>query len=78
MAMRISWTASAATVFTTFMTLSNVSHVIGNFIAGPLRQLLLMPARYGENATMISYEMTFWLVGVFSILPLAILLTFEP
>ena len=36
MAMRISWTVAAGTVFTTYMTLSNVSHVIGNWLAGPM------------------------------------------
>ena len=37
--MRISWTKSAAIVFTTYVTLSNVSHLCGNWLAGPLRRL---------------------------------------
>jgi PAT family beta-lactamase induction signal transducer AmpG len=36
MAMRISWTAAAATVFTTYMTLSNVSAIIGKTLVGVL------------------------------------------
>ncbi len=32
--MTLSWTKSSATMFTIFMTLSNVGHVVGNFIAG--------------------------------------------
>ena len=39
MAMRISWTKSAAIVLTTYVTLSNVSQRCGNWLAGPLRRL---------------------------------------
>ena len=72
MAMRISWTRSAATVFTTYMTLSNVSHVIGNELAGPVRTLF----KFGDEsqtANMFSYELTFWFVGLISIVPLLLL-----
>jgi PAT family beta-lactamase induction signal transducer AmpG len=72
MAMRISWTAAAATVFTTYMTLSNFSHVLGNWLAGPLRAFLA-----GEGADHLtpldSYERVFWFVGVASLAPLLLL-----
>lgn len=77
MAMRISWTASAATVFTTYMTLSNVSHVIGNSLAGPVRTMF----KFGDDshaANMWSYELTFWFVGVITILPLLLLIWVRP
>jgi hypothetical protein len=32
--MKMSWTTSSATMFTIYMTLSNIGHVIGNTIAG--------------------------------------------
>ncbi len=73
MAMRISWTKAAATVFTTYMTLSNVSHVIGNFAAGPLRTLF----KFGDEsqaANMHSYELTFWFIGLVTLPPLLLLL----
>lgn len=73
MAMRISWTKSAATVFTTYMTLSNVSHVVGNAIAGYVRTSLVLPDTFGGNAEMKSYELTFWLVGIITLLPLSLL-----
>ena len=77
MAMRISWTTSAATVFTTYMTLSNVSHVVGNWLAGPVREFFL----FGESshlAELASYEMTFWCVGFVTILPLTLLVVVRP
>ena len=72
MAMRISWTRSAATVFTTYMTLSNVSHVIGNKLAGPVRSLFKFGAE-SEAANMFSYELTFWFVGLLTLAPLVLL-----
>ena len=72
MAMRISWTRSAATVFTTYMTLSNVSHVIGNMLAGPVRSLFKF-GHESEAANMFSYELTFWFVGLISLVPLLLL-----
>ncbi|MBC8353156.1 MAG: MFS transporter [Planctomycetes bacterium] len=77
MAMRISWTSSAAIVFTTYMTLSNVSHVTGNWLAGPVRRMFLYP-EYGESATLVSYELTFWFVGLLSIAPLLLLIVVSP
>ena len=67
MAMRISWTKSAAIVFTTYMTLSNVGHVIGNKIVGPLR-----------DDYSFSYEQTFWLAGLVVVVPLVFLIAVRP
>ena len=77
LAMRISWTRSAATVFTCYMTLSNVSHVAGNWMAGPVRELF----RFGQAslaADLYSYELTFWFVGAVSIAPLLLLTVVRP
>ncbi len=77
MAMRISWTQSAATVFTTYMTLSNVSHLAGNWMAGPLRALF----QFGDSnltADLYSYEFTFWFVGAVSIAPVLLLIMVRP
>jgi len=72
MAMRISWTAAAGTVFTTFMTISNMSHVSGNWLAGPVRRLL----KFGSTtqaANIDSYVSCFWLIGLITLLPLLLL-----
>jgi PAT family beta-lactamase induction signal transducer AmpG len=77
MAMRISWTMAAATVFTTYMTLSNISHIAGDKLAGPVREFL----KFSDTslaANMFSYEMTFWFVGVSSLLPLLLLFFVRP
>lgn len=73
MAMRISWTKAAATVFTTYMTLSNVSHVVGNWLAGPVRRMLTF-SQTGDAAVLASYELTFWFVGLTTLPPLLLLL----
>lgn len=72
MAMRISWTTAAATVFTIYMTLSNVSHVIGDLAAGPLQEAMTLESN-GTAAALKSYELTFWCVAVLSALPLLLL-----
>ena len=72
MAMRISWTTAAATVFTVYMTLSNVSHVAGDLAAGPLQEALIFKS-IGDAAVLRSYELTFWCVAVLSALPLLLL-----
>lgn len=77
MAMRISWTTAAATVFTTYMTLSNVSHVVGNKLAGPVQSWLASIAP-GETSVIATYEYTFWFAGVASILPLLLLVFVQP
>jgi PAT family beta-lactamase induction signal transducer AmpG len=77
MAMRISWTMAAATVFTTYMTLSNVSHVIGNALAGPVREFF----KFSDSSTaanMYSYELTFWFVAATALAPLLILFFVRP
>ena len=58
--MRITWTRSAATIFTTYMTLSNVGHVIGNWMAGPVREVF-------------SFEHSFLVAGVMIIVPILLL-----
>ena len=73
MAMRISWTVAAGTVFTTYMTLSNVSHVIGNWMAGPLRKWLVW-LQGGAADDLISYQWAFWWVGIITIIPVFLLL----
>jgi PAT family beta-lactamase induction signal transducer AmpG len=74
MAMRISWTTAAATVFTVYMTLSNISHVLGDLLAGPLRAALTFEEEFGDAATLVSYDLTFWFVAVVSLVPLPLLL----
>ena len=78
MAMRISWSQSAATVFTLYMTLSNVSHIIGNWLAGPIRSYCTRIAESNdlENraADLYSYELTFWFVGLVTLPTLLLLL----
>jgi len=67
MGMRISWTKSSASMFTIYMTLSNVGHVIGNEIVGPLR------TEYG-----FSFEHTFWWAALSMIAPLFLLFLVRP
>ena len=73
MAMRISWTVAAGTVFTTYMTLSNVSHVIGNWAAGPLREWLIW-SQGGAADNLLSYQSAFWWLGIITIVPVFLLL----
>lgn len=40
MGMQVCWTRSQATMFTIFMTMSNVGHVVGGSIAGPVKELV--------------------------------------
>jgi MFS family permease len=67
MAMNISWTRAAATMFTIYMTLSNLGHVAGNLLAGRLREDLLL-----------SYEACFAIAGVVTVVPLALLPLVNP
>ncbi|MBP85426.1 MAG: hypothetical protein CMJ64_01720 [Planctomycetaceae bacterium] len=62
MGMRISWTKAAATVFTVFMTVSNIAHVLGNSLVGPLR-----------DGYALTYEQTFMVAGIAMFLPLFLL-----
>ena len=63
MSMRISWTRAAATVFTMYLTVSNIGHVIGNWLVGTLRETWAF-----------SYELSFFAVGFFMLAPLLLLL----
>ena len=65
MAMRITWTQSAATMFTSYMTLSNVGHVAGNWLAGRILEPL-------------GYEATFLFAATASMAPLLLLLRVDP
>ena len=65
LSMRISWTRSTATMFTTYMTLSNVGHVIGNWLAGPVRGSF-------------SFEASFVLAGVLTLVTLLPLMMVKP
>ena len=67
MSMRISWTRAAATVYTIFMTVSNIGHVFGNWLVGPLREGLAL-----------SYVQSFWFAGLAMALPLLMLLVVRP
>jgi len=67
MSMRISWTKAAATMFTIFLTVSNIGHVLGNWFVGFLREGLAL-----------SYEQTFWSVGLVMCLPLLLLTVVRP
>ena len=67
MSMKISWTKAAATMFTVYMTLSNVGHVIGNWIVGWLRDDLSL-----------SYEGSFLVAGVVTVAPLLLLPVVNP
>lgn len=62
MSMRISWTKAAATMFTIYLTVSNIGHVLGNWFVGSLR-----------DGWAFSYEQTFWTAGIVMILPLLLL-----
>jgi PAT family beta-lactamase induction signal transducer AmpG len=66
MAMRLTWTKSSATMFTVYMTLSNIGHVVGNWLAGPVRSW------FADQPTFqLEYQPIFVVVGVASLLPLA-------
>ena len=67
MAMKISWTRAAATMFTVYMTLSNVGHVIGNVTVGWMREDLGL-----------SYAVSFMVAGVVSVVPLLTLIVVNP
>ena len=65
LSMQISWTRSSATMFTTYMTLSNVGHVVGNWLAGPVR---------GSY----SFETSFLIAGFFTLVTILPLLLVRP
>jgi len=67
MGMKISWTKSVATMFTVYMTLSNVGHVVGNQLAAWLVVNLGL-----------SYEVSFGVAGIATIAPLVLLAVVNP
>ena len=78
LAMRISWSTAAATVFTVYMTLSNVSHVVGNWLAGPVRALTtdyaISTGRAGREAEIFSYQLTIGFAGLITVPALLLLI----
>lgn len=67
MGMRLSWTRSSATMFTIYMTLSNVGHVVGNEIYGRLR-----------DDWQLSFQQTLYVGGAFMLVPLVLLFLVSP
>ena len=67
MGMKLSWTRASTTMFTIYMTLSNVGYVLGNELIGPLR-----------DHWDLSYPQTLFVGGVCMLVPLALLLLIEP
>lgn len=63
--MQLSWTKSSATMFTMYMTVSNVGHVAGNWLVGPLRETL-------------DYSQTLQVAGCFMLVPLLLLFFINP
>ena len=67
MGMRISWTRSSATMFTIYMTLSNIGHVVGNEIYGLLR-----------DDWQLTFQQTLFAGGAFMLVPLGLLFLVSP
>ena len=63
--MKISWTRAAATMFTSYMAMANLSTIMGTRIAGYIDGLL-------------AYNYVFLLVGIIKILPLLLLFMINP
>ena len=63
--MHISWTKSAATMFTSYMAFSNMSSTMGSKIAGYIKDW-------------IPFDMTFILLGVLAFIPLIFLIWIDP
>ena len=62
--MQISWTRAAATMFTCYMAMANLSTTLGTRLAGRLEDVL-------------SYDMVFIIVGLITLLPLVFLLPIQ-
>ena len=58
--MHISWTKSAATMFTSYMALSNISTTVGSKLAGSIEQLG-------------SFDTSFIIIGILSVIPLLLI-----
>ena len=63
--MHISWTKAAATMFTSYMAMSNLSTISGTKLAGPLKELL-------------PFDISFIILGIIAILPLLLLFWVDP
>jgi PAT family beta-lactamase induction signal transducer AmpG len=63
--MQISWTRAAATMFTSYMAMANLSTTLGTRLAGYIDGIM-------------SYNNVFILVGVFTLLPLSLLIFINP
>jgi PAT family beta-lactamase induction signal transducer AmpG len=67
MGMKLSWTRSSATMFTVYMTLSNVGHVLGNELFGRLR-----------DQWQYSFQETLFVGGTLMLVPLVLLFGIRP
>jgi len=63
--MHISWTKSAATMFTSYMAISNISSTMGNKFSGYIKEL-------------ISLDMSFILLRIVALVPLIFLIWMNP
>jgi PAT family beta-lactamase induction signal transducer AmpG len=67
MGMQLAWTRASATMFTIYMTLSNVGHVLGNELFGPLRDSLEL-----------TFQNILFVGGVCMLAPLVLLPLIQP
>lgn len=70
-AMNLSWTQSAASMFTVYMTLSNVGDVVGKNAAGAIAQTFTTTGVYGEN--IVDYPMVFRVIAGLALMSLILL-----
>ena len=70
-AMNLSWTQSAASMFTVYMTLSNVGDVVGKNAAGAIAQTFTTMGVYGEN--IVDYPMVFRAIAGLALMSLILL-----
>lgn len=68
MGMQLSWTRASATMFTIYMTLSNVGHVVGNKLYGKLR----------EEWWQLPFEEILFVAGACMLVPLVLLPLIPP
>lgn len=70
-AMNLSWTQSSASMFTVYMTLSNVGDVVGKNAAGAIAQTFTTTGVYGEN--IVDYPMVFRVIAGLALMSLILL-----
>ena len=70
-AMNLSWTQSAASMFTVYMTLSNVGDVVGKNAAGAIAQTFTTMGVYGER--IVDYPMVFRVIAGLALMSLILL-----